>query len=858
MNLKSILEKIHISGWLIKVIYCILVFVLSVIVLSGFMNRGNTDMTAPMAEATYPVVAFSCHGMEYNRMHGYADEMNIQLMQDHITPVGSDRTLTLTVDSCDNKITGISFAVRNLSDGRLIEDSKVLDYIEKKGEITADLILKDLLSEGCEYSLCITLTDERNRQLHYYTTIIRSNELSLTEKLEFVEEFHELTYKRNEAEEKIVKYIESDETGDNTTYQKVTIHSSLDQICWGTLQVTEDTMPTAVIRNIDKDTADIDLEYKVSVDENDKTYEFFINEYFRLRLGTERIYLLDYEREMEQIFKPDTNVIAGNKIVLGIADRDVNMVENNDGSNIAFVSAGRLFTYDLNDRELAYVFGFYDSDTLDKRETDRNNGIRISNVDETGNVRFIVYGYMNRGIHEGTNGIAVYYYDSTLNTVEEEAFIPYKGAFSYLKYNIDKQVYAGSGGMAYSFLDGDFMSVALGSGETEIIAGGLSDREFCASEDGSMAAWVDPGCSYTADELHILNMVTGKLTDIKTGSEERIRPVGFFGNDVIYGLAKTDDIFVNRAGETVFPMYCLRIRGEDGSIKKEYYSEGEYVTDIVQGRGMYTLNRAAISVSGNGFTELPDDRLMDNSTPVYGLNVVEPALTDSYETITQIALKNETDPDSIQILNPKQVIFEGEKNSEASESEIAERFPLFRNGKIVRMFDSLPDAIKESYENNGSVRNRYGYLIYMRSAYPTKNQIMKITPDDEGIPYSGNSAASCISKIQSYEGRRGEIGNSEDGSVKEFRRIFETALPGYELLDLSGSSDDVILYYVSRDIPVVTVMDNTYMLITGYNEIDFVLYDPRTGTVSKKGRDECTEKTEAEGRILLTYLPPES
>ena len=88
-------------------------------------------------------------------------------------------------------------------------------------------------------------------------------------------------------------------------------------------------------------------------------------------------------------------------------------------------------------------------------------------------------------------------------------------------------------------------------------------------------------------------------------------------------------------------------------------------------------------------------------------------------------------------------------------------------------FDKLPDAIKESYENNGSVRNRYGYLIYMRSAYPTKNQIMKITPDDEGIPYSGNSAASCISKIQSYEGRRGEIGNSEDGSVKEFRRIFD-------------------------------------------------------------------------------------
>ena len=54
-----------------------------------------------------------------------------------------------------------------------------------------------------------------------------------------------------------------------------------------------------------------------------------------------------------------------------------------------------------------------------KRQDPAVHDIKILNVDETENVRFMVYGYMNRGMHEGSIGVQVCEYNGMLNTVEE-------------------------------------------------------------------------------------------------------------------------------------------------------------------------------------------------------------------------------------------------------------------------------------------------------------------------------------------------------------------------------------------------------------------------------------------------------
>ena len=40
-------------------------------------------------------------------------------------------------------------------------------------------------------------------------------------------------------------------------------------------------------------------------------------------------------------------------------------------------------------------------------------------MDEDGNIYFVVYGYMNRGVHEGKNGMSLYYYSAESMTTQE-------------------------------------------------------------------------------------------------------------------------------------------------------------------------------------------------------------------------------------------------------------------------------------------------------------------------------------------------------------------------------------------------------------------------------------------------------
>ena len=70
----------------------------------------------------------------------------------------------------------------------------------------------------------------------------------------------------------------------------------------------------------------------------------------------------------------------------------------------------------------------------------KENGL-TPEVDEAGNVTFIVYGYMNRGMHEGRTGVTLYYYDAVVNTVEEQLFIPYNKSFDILKADIEQLSY---------------------------------------------------------------------------------------------------------------------------------------------------------------------------------------------------------------------------------------------------------------------------------------------------------------------------------------------------------------------------------------------------------------------------------
>lgn len=62
-------------------------------------------------------------------------------------------------------------------------------------------------------------------------------------------------------------------------------------------------------------------------------------------------------------------------------------------------------------------------------------------MDKNGDIYFVVYGYMNRGSHEGNTGIAAYMYNFASNTITELAFIPTDENYLVTKEELDKAAY---------------------------------------------------------------------------------------------------------------------------------------------------------------------------------------------------------------------------------------------------------------------------------------------------------------------------------------------------------------------------------------------------------------------------------
>ena len=56
------------------------------------------------------------------------------------------------------------------------------------------------------------------------------------------------------------------------------------------------------------------------------------------------------------------------------------------------------------------LYTFYDAENRDARTMYDAHGIKILDIDDSGNVKFAVYGYFNRGKHEGETGISVFAY----------------------------------------------------------------------------------------------------------------------------------------------------------------------------------------------------------------------------------------------------------------------------------------------------------------------------------------------------------------------------------------------------------------------------------------------------------------
>lgn len=834
-----------------------IIFALALTIISIVMNQGNTDMTTEMGDPTYPVISMLVKGYRVNTLHGYAESMNSAYLRDTLQPVENDRKIGVQIDTYGRAVSEIAFEVRSLEGERLVESTEVSSYEQESDVITFDITLKDLVETDTEYLLVFLVTPEGGMPIRYYTRIVMSDSLYMQEKLDYIVDFHERTFDKEAATE-LTKYLESNSEGDNTTFHKVTIHSSFNQVTWGDLSVRRITEPDIMIKELTEQTGSFRMEYLVTVKEGKDINYYRVSEYYRIRYTPDRMYLLDYEREMHQIFDEEADVYVNDKIVLGITGDEVSLQESDGGNIFTFVVADKLYSYNVTDNKLARLFSFYENteQLQDARSAYNKHDIQVLNVDETGNVSFLVYGYMNRGRHEGSVGLAVYGYNSMTNTVEELIYIPYNKSYELLKTDIDKLSYLNKSNTYYFMMDGSVYAVDLESESCQTVVSGLREDGYHVSDSNKMLVWQEGDDLYTSGSLTLMNLNTQTQTTISAGAGEYISVLGFMEEDLIYGLAKRRDVVENNMGATTFPMYCLKIQSDTGAVLKTYQKQGIYVVDSTIEDNQLNLSRVVWDEENEGYIPVADDQIMSTEEVKTGSNLLSYVVTERYETICEIDVKEEIDSKALKHLTPKEVLFEGNRLIEIQEpGETEPHYYVYGKNGIEGIYENPGKAVELAYQLSAVVVDDEGDYIWKRETRSTRNQIMAITEDE--MSENRSSLAVCLDTMLKYEGisRSAESLLNRGDTILD---ILEADLQECTILDLSGCSLDAVLYYVNRDIPVLaTLEDGNAVLIVGFNELNIVLMDPVTGTLYKKGMNDSTEWLTENGNRFITYVRKE-
>ncbi len=813
----------------IKLLILILIFI-SVVAIYTFVNYDkNDDSEISMDSATLPVISLNYSSTNLNLLHGHLFDMDSEYMRDAITPIDDNHNLDINIYRYDNTIASISFELRSLDTTRLIEDTQIDNWQVEGENVHATLKISNIIEKNKEYILIIKLVTEQHGNVNYYTRIIEQDNSNAKEQIEFISNFSKSTLNADEFEP-YINYLEIDTSSDNTNLAKVDIHSRSTTVTWGNLSVERVTEPIVSIVELTDDMGSYQLKYKVRAKNDYDTYQYYnVTEFFTVRTSSGSIYLFAYERTAEQIFDPTNQNVSTTRINLGLdSDLELNYKYNEKGSFISFIKNGSLWCMDMKENRIISLFSFENMTSSDLRLSYNQYDIEIVSVDEDGNTMFIVYGYMEKGSHEGITGVALYRYSYKENNVDELVFVPSSSPYNILKESVGKFAYLTDEELLYFMIENSIYTVTMDSNEYVQLVSGLKDGNYIINETNSILAWHENVSVNDADSIRIIDVAAKNDYTISALEGEKIKLLGFIGNDLIYGTAKTSDIYVDTSGNAVFPMYKLNVVLYEQEEPEEYKKDNIYITNVNVKENILSLSRMSKDESGN-LVSIEDDKLVNRVANASSIVYTSTIATDlkKKELILTFAYTVSSD-NKFEAVDTNAISFTSQNKLNLNDDSIATgKFYVFAHGYMAKSFTTARAAIEYAYDLFGTVIDEYGNVIWMRTSKPTLAKL-------------SNTSTLVSKKYSSLE----DIKNDSD----------------YNVIDLTGTDIANILYYAPKDLAVITktedlglVILSAYSTYLGYVDV-FAFTSLETGEITKYDYDVAIAKMQECGNVFLALV----
>ena len=833
------------------------VFILSTVFMQRYMKDVTISFstTVSMGEATFPLIYVQNGKHIMNEMHGYSRSLNAVTVRESMTYMDSSKKLVFRLEDEGNEIRKIKYEVRLVSTNQVVEAGATSEIqTDKKGRFVGVELIESYL-QGKEYAMKLTAITSAGRKINYYTRLKFYSDASFfEEKITFVQELHNATFDKEKIKE-YQSYLEYGES-DNSTLAYVDINSSIENLSFGKLKPKAVSTAVPMFTEYTKETASVVYNYYVKANTGGKKDELYlVKEFIRVRYANDHMYLLAYKRTMDEVFNSNLTDLEMNALKIGITNNtEMDLHSSSDATKLCFVQQGALWYYDTVENRAVRVFSFLGKSKDYKRSGYAHYDINVINMDDQGNIDFMVYGYLNRGDYEGRVGVVLYQFKASENRIEELVYIPMETTYEMLKEDLNDYGYLSSNGSFYFAINNQIYAYNIASRVLNVIASDVSDNDIILLEKAGYLAWQDSSNPRKCKTIHLLNMESEQIKTIDASKKENVILLGSSDMNFIYGKVKTRNIKTSKQGETITPFYEIVICNGDGQVVKTYAKDNIYVSEVHVVDNVITLKRVQkSSESPLGYTQVQSDSIINNmesDNKGFSLTSVdsEKALVEYY-----IELPSSVDLTSLPkqkatmhtILTTSTTLVLDEQLSSA------EKYYVFGYGTIIDAFTNVADAIVCADRAMGAVMDSSYKIIWERGGKYLSNSINNY----KKIPASGSvdSIGACIAMTLDFNG---VSANAEEISAMS-ESIYDILSSKYEgnTYNLTGCNLDETLYYVSAGVPVIALKSsNQAVLLVGYDQYYVKYYDPAamtTKTMLLTGADSMFKDS---GYIFLVCM----
>ena len=824
-----------------------------------FISRQQTLSASDLSDPTLPVMCIDIDGNKIDQLNGFTSEMNAQDMRDALIPISSRRTVTISYKAYKNAIQSVSYEVTTPDTGKVVENAKIGNFTSDGDYMTASFTLSKPILMNREYPICFTIqTDETT--VYYYASLIQRSDPVTDNYVQFVYDFYQNSL-NPETSADLNSYLETDNTITNNTYTNVNLQSTLKQVSWGSLAPTLFRKGVPKITEINDNTCSMTNEYILSAANDAGETEYYrVTEFYRMRYYNSKMYLLNFTRDAEQIYDGSSSTaVTASGVNLGVASKSVQYMSDDAGDLVAFVQNGALWEFNTSSEKLSKVFSFSDGTSADERYDDTDCDIKIIRTYEGGGLDFMVYGYMSRGEHEGQMGIMVCHYNAESSVVTEHVFIPYNKSWQLLKHDIARLSYMNTNGDVYLYLDRSLYRIKNGTNQAETLLTDVTPECFVTNTDNNMIAYQKEMKENASRTVIVMDLDSGETKTIRAGSGQYIRALGFFGNDFMYGFANQSDLVADASGTVTFPMFELKVKSFDGTVKKDYKADGIYIKAVKMEPGLAELTRVTKNSDGT-YAATSDDTILNSSSGSGSVVRVSTSNTTRQGTTVTLAM-----PSTVTNIKPTvgsfQVQYAGSESADLNlGSDSGDYYYVYAYGGLQGVYSSAATAVATANADVGTVVDSEGQYVYERGAKATETEL-----NNDDIPQaflSGETNADTLQKMLDESAGSTESSASSTDSMEDTDTAAEASSSSsgsaIRVINLTGCTLDDVLYEVSQGRAVATrLADGSAAVIVGYNQYNTLLYNFSTGEHYYMGINDSTASMQAAGNVFVSYVEPQ-